>query len=77
LADLLRIFARSSGRSITLVPFPWRLMWLGLAVGEMAGLRPHLRSDSLVSLLNQNPMPDFEPMKRLGLKPRPPVLDHL
>jgi nucleoside-diphosphate-sugar epimerase len=71
-ADLLRIFARRSGRSIRLAPFPWQFMWLGLAACEMVGLRPPFQSDSLISLLNQNPAPDFDSMRHLGLTLRSP-----
>ena len=53
------------------LPLPWRPVWLALRVAEAAGLRPGFRSDSLVSLMYQNPKPDFDPMHKLGIQCRP------
>lgn len=67
LAGLLRLYARQAGRPLVLLPVPWQPMWAALRVLEACGARPSFRSDSLLSLLNQNPSPDFQPMRDLGL----------
>lgn len=61
------ILRRLSGRTIILAPFPWRAAWAALKCAEALGLKIGLRSDSLVSLMNPDPAPDFETPKRLGL----------
>jgi nucleoside-diphosphate-sugar epimerase len=59
LREILRILGRQTGRRTALLPVPWQLEWLALRGAETAGLRMRLRSDSLVSLMNQDPSPDF------------------
>ena len=65
--ELLREIARRQNRQIRLVPLPWRLVWLALKSAESCGLRLNFRSDSLVSLMHQNPAPDFSPNAAAGL----------
>jgi nucleoside-diphosphate-sugar epimerase len=69
--ELLREIARSEGRKPTFIPLPWRAVWLTLKSAELCGLRMNFRSDSLVSLMYQNPTPDFSPNAALGLVCRP------
>ncbi len=71
LRALLRAFATEAGRSVAFLPVPWQAMWFGLRVLELVGSRSSFRSDSLVSLLNQNPDPDFAATRELGLQFRP------
>ena len=59
------------GKDPTFIPVPWRLVWLALKTAETCGLRPNFRSDSLVSLMYQNPKPDFSPNAAVGLICRP------
>ena len=63
LAGMMRTFARQQGMSAVFLPVPWRMLWAPLRAAEAAGLELKLRSDSLVSLMDQNPAPDF---RRLG-----------
>lgn len=65
--DILRALARKEGRRVLLVPFPWRAMWLALRVLEAAGAKLNFRSDSLLSLVNQDPKPDLAEARALGL----------
>jgi len=58
-SDILRVIARSRGRVIRLVPIPWIFPYMALKSAEGIGLDVGFRSDSLISLLNQNPVPDF------------------
>lgn len=68
---LLWEIARGLDKKINFIPLPWRLVWLGLKSAETCGLRLNFRSDSLVSLMHQNPAPDFSPNAALGLVCRP------
>jgi len=66
--NILTLLAARKGKKITLVPLPWQLAWCMLKAVELIGLRPGLRSDSLVSLINQNPNPDFTATKQINQK---------
>jgi nucleoside-diphosphate-sugar epimerase len=59
--------ASHPGKSKIPLPIPGWMIWCGLKCLETAGLRPRVRSDSLVSLLNQNPSPDFSATRRTGI----------
>jgi nucleoside-diphosphate-sugar epimerase len=69
LREMLTVFAQRQERRVFFLPVPWRLMWLPLRTAEMMGLRSGFRSDSLVSLMNQNPTPDFSLMHQTGITP--------
>ena len=67
-ADVLRCLAKKQGNHIRLfIPFPPLLIWAGLRTLEKLGMRAPFRSDSLVSLLNQDPCPDFAAVRRVGV----------
>jgi nucleoside-diphosphate-sugar epimerase len=68
---ILHELARALGRKVTLAPVPWRLMWLALRSAEICGLRLPLRSDSLVSLVNQDRAPVLNARETLGVECRP------
>lgn len=68
--ELLQRMAARHGRKPIFVPVPWRLIWLGLRTLEVAGLHPPFRSDSLIGFVFQNPAPDFETARRLGIRCR-------
>jgi nucleoside-diphosphate-sugar epimerase len=67
LRDIVAALAKAKGRKQLYLPIPPILIHALLRTAESAGLRPRLRSDSLVSLLNQNPSPDFSALSKLGL----------
>jgi nucleoside-diphosphate-sugar epimerase len=69
--QLLREIARELDRKPRFIPLPWRFVWLGLKCGEVCGLKLNFRSDSLVSLMHQNPAPDFSANPKAGLICRP------
>ena len=69
--DLLLEIARGLDKKIRFIPLPWQLVWLGLKSAETCGLRLNFRSDSLVSLMYQNPAPDFSANAEVGLVCRP------
>ncbi len=69
--QLLLEIARALGRRPKFIPLPWRLVWAGLKSAELCGVRLNFRSDSLVSLMYQNPRPDFTQNVAVGLICRP------
>ena len=69
--QLLLEIARGLGRKPKFIPLPWRLVWAGLKTVELCGLTLNFRSDSLVSLMHQNPAPDFSVNAASGLVCRP------
>ncbi len=75
--QLLLEIARGLGKKIRFIPLPWRLAWAGLKSAETCGLRLNFRSDSLVSLMHQNPNPDFSPNAQAALVCRPFEIEKL
>lgn len=75
--QLLLEIARALNKKPKFIPLPWRLVWLGLKAAETAGLRLNFRSDSLVSLMHQNPRPDFSANGGAGLSCRPFEIEKL
>lgn len=71
LRELLRTIGAGMGRTPVLVPVPWRGIWAGLKLAELLGRPLNFRSDSVVSLMNQDPAPDFTVAERLGVICRP------
>ncbi len=75
--QILEAIAGRLGRKLTFFPMPWRPLWAALRIAEIAGLRLNFRSDSLVSLMNQNPHPDFSLNAQYGLECRPFRIDQV
>lgn len=71
LRDILLEIARALQRRIIFVPLPWRLVWAGLRGAELLHLPLEFRSDSLLSLVYQNPKPNFNLFEAVGLRCRP------
>ncbi len=74
---LLLEIARGLGKRPKFVPLPWRLVWAALKSAELCGLKLNFRSDSLVSLMYQNPRPDFSANAGVGLVCRPFEIEQL
>ena len=68
--ELIAALAGRHGRKPRFVSVPWQAVWLVLKTAELARLRLGYRSDSVVSLVNQDPRPDFSGLKELGLTAR-------
>jgi nucleoside-diphosphate-sugar epimerase len=68
---LLLDIARALHKDVKFRPLPWRVIWFALKSAEACGLKLSFRSDSLVSLMYQNPQPDFSPNAAAGLACRP------
>lgn len=75
--QLLLEIARALGKKPKFIPLPWRLVWAGLKSAELCGLKLNFRSDSLVSLMYQNPHPDFSANGAAGLVCRPFEIEKL
>ncbi len=71
LRDILSQIAQVLNKPVSFVPLPWQLVWLALKSLELAGARPNFRSDSLISMVYQNPRPAFASSKLLGFECRP------
>ena len=74
---ILWLLAEARGRRPVLVPVPWQCEWLGLRMLELMGLKLRVRSDSLISLINQDRSPDFSVGERMGVTFRKFSLDSL
>jgi len=72
--QILEQLAREKGKRLRFLPLPWRLLWAGLKTAEICRVPLNFRSDSLISLMNQNPSPDFTAKRELGIQCRPFVL---
>jgi nucleoside-diphosphate-sugar epimerase len=68
---LLEELARAQGKRPKLIPVPWPLVWFGLKSLEVLHLPAPFRSDSLISLVCQNPAPSFDLAKSVGAQCRP------
>ena len=68
--DLLAELARRQGAHPRFLPVPWQPVWAGLRLAEIAHVPVPYRSDSVISLVYQDPHPDFESLRALGIKPR-------
>ena len=65
--DILRAIAASKGTNPLFLPVPATLLVGALRLVEFLGLRTRLRSDSLVSLINQNAAVDFSQSEAAGV----------
>ncbi len=71
LREIMSALGKARGKRLHFLPMPSALIDFGLRIVEGMGFRPRLRRDSLRSLLNQDPAPNFAPLKNLGLDFRP------
>jgi|SRR6266496_1472138 len=68
---ILEEIARAKAKKISFVPLPWRALWAVLRIAEACSVPLNFRSDSLVSLMYQNPNPSFASQRGLGVPCRP------
>jgi hypothetical protein len=60
--DIVRDFTAKAGlRRRLLLPMPWQPVWFVLRIIESTGLSVGLRSDSIISLMNQDSDPPIRP----------------
>jgi nucleoside-diphosphate-sugar epimerase len=72
--QLLEAIARARGKKLAFLPVPWRLVWAGIKGAELCRVPLNFRSDSLVSLVYQNPKPSFAEQQELKLVRQPFVM---
>lgn len=65
--DILTAFGRAAGRKVHYVPIPWPLIWSGLRLSELFSIKLPFRSDSVISLVHQDPAPDFTTQRETGI----------
>ncbi len=63
--EILLRLASAKGKQIHFFPVPYNLVLFGLQALERIGVKSRLRSDSLISLLNQNTQVDFSGLDML------------
>jgi nucleoside-diphosphate-sugar epimerase len=64
--EMIEILAKAAGKKVMFLPLPGGLLSLGLRTAEKIGLNQGIRSDSLVSLMNLDPNPDFAFVRKTG-----------
>ncbi|QGM46673.1 NAD-dependent epimerase/dehydratase family protein [Methylocystis heyeri] len=69
--DILFRLAEEAGCRPIFLPIPWRILYCVLLSQEKLGFKPRARSDSILSFVYQDPAPDFVPMRRHGISPKP------
>ena len=71
LKSILLEIASAVDRKIIFVPTPWQMMWAGLRLAEALKIRTGASSDSLISLVHQNPNPIINAEELLDIDCRP------
>jgi nucleoside-diphosphate-sugar epimerase len=66
--DLLLALSVKANSNVRFVPIPWRVIWLVLKTAESLGIVLPFRSDSVISLVRQNPRPDFSSATQTGMQ---------
>lgn len=69
--QILEAIARAKGKRISFLPVPWRLLWAFVKGLETCHVPLNFKSDSLVSLMFQNPTPSFAAQRKLAVATRP------
>ena len=69
--QILEAIARAKRKKLSFIPVPWRLVWAGIKGAELCRVPLNFRSDSLVSLVYQNPQPSFAEQRELKIVCRP------
>jgi nucleoside-diphosphate-sugar epimerase len=68
--ELLAELARRQGTHPRFLAVPWQPVWAGLRLAEILHVPVPYRSDSVVSLVYQDPHPHFESLRALGIVAR-------
>jgi nucleoside-diphosphate-sugar epimerase len=64
--DLLQALRPEGSAPLRFVSIPWQAIWVGLKTAETCRIPVPFRSDSVISLVYQDPAPDFSIARRLG-----------
>jgi len=71
LRSILETVAKEKNRKPIFVKVPWWLLWAALKTAELLHIPLKFRSDSVISLMNRNPKPDFTQNREFKLDFRP------
>ncbi len=71
LREIMTALSNARRRKPRFIAIPSGFIAAGLFLAESSGLRLRIRRDNLVSLLHQNPAPDFAALEHLGINFRP------
>lgn len=63
LGRIVRSLARATGKTVSLIPVPWQVAWLGLKTLEILGLKPGFKSDSILALGHPNDNPEADAVR--------------
>jgi nucleoside-diphosphate-sugar epimerase len=66
LKTLLLHLAQQEHKQIRFIRVPWHLVWASIKCLEALGLHPKFRSDSIISLVRQDPSPAFATEANVG-----------
>lgn len=66
--EILMAMGRAQGKYVRFIPIPYTPVLAGLKLAEAIGMRSRLRSDSLISLMNQDAHVDFSSLDATGLR---------
>lgn len=69
--EIIEEIAAKNGHPLLSFRVPWWCVWFGLRMAEAIRLPVKFRSDSVISLINQNPSPDFSAAVEAGWQCRP------
>ena len=69
--EILRVLSNRLNKRHFFAPIPWQILWAILKCLELSGTRVAFKSDNLVSLMNSNLQPDFEPTTKTNTVFRP------
>jgi nucleoside-diphosphate-sugar epimerase len=64
------LLAMAGNRKVHFIPVPWQAVWLALRAVESLGIRMAFKSDSVRSIVYQNPAPDLSQVAAAGIKLR-------
>jgi hypothetical protein len=70
LRDVVHVIAESQGWKVRLLRVSWPAVYSALKMAELTGARLYFRSDSVLSLVFQNPAPDFTMADQRSLERR-------
>lgn len=73
--EILKILALVKNKRRIFFPFPWQIFWFMLKFSEMLKIKIGFRSDSLISLVNQDPNPNFDTINKSKINLREFTVD--
>jgi len=66
--EILTILAKAGNKRPIFTQMPWFLIWSIIRMAEIVRLPIKFRSDSIISLLNQEQSPSFEATRSIGIR---------